>query len=350
MTSPKLLHQCLLSAMAFSLLLLTPAWAEPDVTFKVSIKGDTLVVETTGKTSEPAARMNPDPSFLELAFPDAKMASKAFSKTIDKGLVRKVVTSEQNGTSLARIYVLSKPQTTLQQTADGYKYVIHLRDLAKAQTPVANTPSTAKPSSPPPAVAASRKPQPPTVATTAPVQAARPTAPTSGRKSLVNAVFKNTPLDQALSTLAKQAKVELRLDPTVAGSVNTAFQNVPLDQAVDKLLAVFGPSVSTTYEGQYLVVRRQPSQTPTSTTSTAPPPTAAPPTVSSAAPTTSETGQSSEYFPFKDKDATKMMEAAQKAVPGLRYSVDPLLNILLVEGSPEEIERLNQLIRAMSPK
>ena len=344
MTSPKLSPKNLLTNLALLLFLCAPVSAEPNVAVKVVIQGDTLVVVTKGKTPEPAVRMNPNPSFLELAFPKSKLDSKAFSKAIDKGLVQKVVTSEEDGTSLARIYVLSKPKTSLKQTEDGYKYTVHLRDLAKASKPkprAASRPSRVPARAP----VASRTPKPPTppvARSTPPVRAVRATAPTTGRKALVSAVFKNTSLDQALATLAKQAQVELQLDPAVAGSVTTAFQNVPLDQAVDKLLAVFGPSVTTSFEGQYLVVRKISSGTPAPSASAA--------TASSPAAAATATGQSSEYYPFKGKDATKMMAAAKKAVPSLRYSVDPLLNILLVEGAPAEIQRLNQLIRAMSPK
>jgi hypothetical protein len=57
-----------------------------------------------------------------------------------------------------------------------------------------------------------------------------------------------------------------------------------------------------------------------------------------------------EYFPFKNKSAEKAMKAAQLAFPNVSYVVDPVLNVLMVEGTPQEIEELEKFLRAQSPK
>jgi len=44
------------------------------------------------------------------------------------------------------------------------------------------------------------------------------------------------------------------------------------------------------------------------------------------------------------------MKAAQLAFPKVTYTVDPLLNILMVEGTAEEIAQLEKFLRAQSPK
>ena len=42
--------------------------------------------------------------------------------------------------------------------------------------------------------------------------------------------------------------------------------------------------------------------------------------------------------------------AAELAFPNITYIVDPLLNVLLVEGTPEDIAQLEKFLRAQSPK
>lgn len=57
-----------------------------------------------------------------------------------------------------------------------------------------------------------------------------------------------------------------------------------------------------------------------------------------------------EYYPFKSRSAEKAMQAAQLAFPNATYLVDPILNILMVEGTAEEIQELETFLRAQSPK
>lgn len=57
-----------------------------------------------------------------------------------------------------------------------------------------------------------------------------------------------------------------------------------------------------------------------------------------------------EYFPFKSRSAEKAMKAAQLAFPNATYVVDPILNILMVEGTAQDIEELEKFLRAQSPK
>ena len=57
-----------------------------------------------------------------------------------------------------------------------------------------------------------------------------------------------------------------------------------------------------------------------------------------------------EYFPYQKKDAMRAKNAAELAFPNITYIVDPLLNVLLVEGTPEDIAQLEKFLRAQSPK
>ena len=57
-----------------------------------------------------------------------------------------------------------------------------------------------------------------------------------------------------------------------------------------------------------------------------------------------------EYFPFKERAAEKALNAAQLAFPDLVYKLDPVLNILMVEGTAEQVAQLEKFLRAQSPK
>lgn len=57
-----------------------------------------------------------------------------------------------------------------------------------------------------------------------------------------------------------------------------------------------------------------------------------------------------EYFPYKKKAALRAKTAAELAFPNVTYIVDPVLNVLLVEGTPEDIAQLEKFLRAQSPK
>ena len=124
--------------------------AQTPVEVKTTIKGGRLLIDFATRGPEPTLRMNPDPSFLELSFPNSVLKSKAFKKAIDKGLIQKVVASQADRTTLARVYVLSKPKASLSKTDTGYRYSVNLNEMASAPTrntakPAARKPAASKP-------------------------------------------------------------------------------------------------------------------------------------------------------------------------------------------------------------
>ena len=260
------------------------ALAQPQVDVKVHVKGDTLYVDTNTKAGEPQQRMNPDPAYLELSFPKSAL-SGAFTKPIDKGLIKKVVTSQDADNTLVRVYVLSKPKTELTKTDSGFRYSLKISEMAGAPARSAAAPATPAPA---------EKPAP----VEKPVPAEKP-AP----------IEKPAPAE-------KPAPVEKPV----------ATKPVEKPQPTTKPAPATPPATT------------KPAETRTVT----PSPTTTAPVASGKL--------VREYFPFKNKSAEKVKQAAQLAFPNATYVVDPVLNILMVEGTPQEIDELEKFLRAQSPK
>ena len=251
------------------------AFAQP-VDVKVNVKGDTLYVDANTAAAEPQQRMNPDPAFLELSFPKGAL-SGAFTKPIDKGLIQKVVTSQDEQGAVVRVYVVSKPKTQLTKTDTGYRYTLKLSEVANAPARTATaTPAPAPAEKPAPAVK--------------PVPAEKP-----------------APVEKPVATK-------------------------PVEKPVTKPAPPTAPTPPATQP-----TATKPVETRTVTPSPATSPVASAKLVR-------------EYFPFKNKSAEKAMAAAQLAFPNVTYVVDPVLNILMVEGTPQDLEQLEKFLRAQSPK
>ncbi len=345
-------------------LLVSTAAAQTGLTISSEIRGETLVIDVApgtdhkGSLAAPKLRMNPEPSYLEISFPQNKLQTPAGSKSIDRGLIQRIqVLQDGANGAAARVFVMSKPKADLVKTDRGYRYIVHLNQMAGA-APQATASPTSQPSSRTAAPSSQTKPaetpSPPVqaqaeVPSPAPQQntpvaqpqqsppvAVAPSQPSTAvvRASLtpVTVVFQDTPLSEALERLANLVGIEALIDGQLSGSVNLSLSEVPLKDALELLVQPYGDQVESSLTDTLLTVSRVvsvPSEENLSTISG--------PLVQ-------------EYFPFKTKDAQKMMEAARKAIPNLSYKVDPQLNIIMVEGTAEEIERLNQLLKAMSPK
>ena len=269
----------------FALISLLPASAQQPLKAEVKVKGDLLHVEIETKGSEPQVRMNPDPSFLELDFANTRLENP-MSETIDKGLIQKVVTSQNDQSGLVRVYVLSKPKASLQKTDTGYRYTVRLRDLATAPTRT----TTAVASKP-----AAAQPKP----VTQPKPAEQPKPATQPQEKPVTAQVAAQPTTKPAETNSAPTKPATPTQPrTVAKPVE---KSEPTSQ----------------------------------------PPVAAAPPVKKLV---------REYFPYQKKDALRAKNAAELAFPNVTYIVDPLLNVLLVEGTPEDIAQLEKFLRAQSPK
>ena len=275
----------------FTFISLLPASAQQPLKAEVKVKGDILYVEIETRGGEPQIRMNPDPSFLELNFANTRLENPK-SETIDKGLIQKVVTVQNEQSGLVRVYVLSKPKASLQKTETGYRYNVRLRDLATAPTRT-NSAVASKPAE------AQTKP----AVQTKPVEQAKP-------------VEQTKPVAQPQTKPAATAQPEVK--PVAAQpAVKPVTETKPVTQprTVEKPVEKPAP----------------PSQ----------------PTVASAPPVKKLVR---EYFPYQKKDAMRAKTAAELAFPNVTYIVDPLLNVLLVEGTPEDIAQLEKFLRAQSPK
>jgi hypothetical protein len=338
------------------------ALAQAPVEWSVQLQGDVLIIDAKTAAAQPAQRASAAPAYLEVAFPKAKLAGAAVNKPIDRGLVQKVQTLQDGDNALVRVFVLTKPKATLTKTATGYRYAIRMSEPAgspsasapkapvkppatssqprAATPPPTKTPpaaTTPPPAKTPPVATAPPAATPPVAATPpqakTPVVAATPpmTSPASGRDPNVpiSVVFQNKPLLEAIKELADKAGYTAQLDPKLNGVVNLSLSDVPFVDALSMLLEPFGDGVRADVGISTITVAK--------VDSTPPPAATAGPLVS-------------EYYPFSTKDAQKMMDAAKKAIPELSYRVDPVLNILLVQGPREDVVRLGELLKSMSNK
>lgn len=391
---------CCLAAL---LTLSAPAWAQTtSVDWSIGFQGDVLNIDAkTAAAAAPAQRLNASPVFLELAFPKAKMAGAALSKAVDKGLVQKVQTLQDGDKTVVRVFVLSKPKASLTKTAEGYRYSIRMSEPAGAASSAASKPpKPAVASSSPPAAATPPRvvtppPTTPRVATppaaanppatprvaTPPVTATPPAAPrvatppaaprvatppaannppatprvasnppaaATGRnaKTPITVVFENKPLAEAIREMAAKAGYTATVDPKVSGVVNLSISEMPFDEALAQLLAPYGDGVASDIGYTTVTVTRTGATTATPALAPANTTNPEPPTAASSAggPIVYD------YYPLANKDAKKVMDAMQLAIPGLNYQIDPVLNILLVMGPQEEVKRLGEYMKAMSNK
>lgn len=307
----------------FLLVSQSPVFAQQQsVELKATLKGDVLYIDATTKAGEPIQRMNPDPAFLELSFPKGSMSGSALNQAVDKGLVQKVVSSQSADSVVAKVYVVSKPATTLTKTATGYRYAIKLQEMAGA---VAR-----------PTAAASKPVETPAVASKPPVAPTKPPVTTTPTEAPAKpAVAPSKPVETpAKPTAAATKPVETPAKPAVAA---TKPVETPAKPAVAPTKPVETPAKPA-------VAPTKPVETPSKPVAVSTP--AAPPvSATPAAPAITR-----EYFPYKTKSAEKAMVAAQLAFPNLSYVVDPVLNILMVEGKAEDVSALEKFLRAQSPK
>jgi hypothetical protein len=282
----KLINKLGLSCLAMSLLIVS-ASAQTPVKVKVNIKNGSLLVDTYTRAAKPSLRMNPDPAYLELTFPNAVLDGDPETQPIDKGLIQKVVTAQSQNDAVVRVYVLSKPKTKLSKTDTGYRYDLNLNVMASSQPSTTTKPTSEPDDKPPSQPVADSKP------TTKPVEdkpvATKPVA----TKPVETKPIATKPVETTKPEVAKPATTE-------------PVATKPADI--------------------------QPTRT------------VAPPATDSSATIVRE------YFPFKTKSAEKAMTAAQLAFPNVTYLVDPVLNVLMVEGTPTDIQQLEKYLRAQSPK
>lgn len=327
-------------AALFILFSVSTGSAQQPVEVQAKIKGDLLHLELVTRGDEPTLRMNPNPKFLELTFPKGTLKGAPLKKAIDKGLVQKVSTLQSENGVRARIYVVSKPKAKLVKTAEGYRYTVNMQEMAKAPNRTASKP--AKPG--PTASKTTKKPSTRVISN-----------PKPGPSGPISITFQNTPLKTAVAQMASKVGLKAQVDPSLVGAVNGTFSGTPFNQAMDIVMKRYSADFETVYTPTSVVVRaKKPVATkatkPTATTPTKPVATSQPSQPSQPTAATAPATIVREYFPYKKKKAQRAFDAAKLAFPNVSYMVDPVLNVLLVEGSASDIRELEKFLREQSPK
>ncbi|MBI3925576.1 MAG: hypothetical protein HY319_08555 [Armatimonadetes bacterium] len=389
-------------AMLLGLLLMAPAAsAQSSAAVDVQNRGDDLIVTVTGAKSLGKPSLKTTAEFLELILKPAVLKpGGARNVAVDRGLIRKVEVRQPSADTVSvRIYVISKPKNDLQVAAGGKQVKLKLSTMeiasagpAAAPKPTRKTPAAPSGSTPPatpagrpaatsaaakpaaasprtspgaaPAAAAAPRTGPaaapatvepgpaPAEPAASPIQAepaapaaseTRPAAPAPGStprsavaQKTVSVTYQGGDLRGALQALAKAAGLQADIHPTVQGAVTASFTEIPLNLAVTDLL---GQSAELyLYEitdTQLKVYPHQGSSEPVAT---------------SASSTASSDQVARDYFPLRAQSAKELADAARKAVPSLTYRVDERLNIIIAEGSPEDLQRLRAILQAVSEK
>ncbi len=305
------------------------AWAGT-ATVEVNKKADRIdVVVNTTQAVKPNLRMEPGNRFLEVSFPNTRVAAKQ-TVAVDKGLIRKVTTTQNGSTALVRVYVLSKPKASLN-TSGGKKHIYSVSTVTMANAPtrkpetVAARPIERRPVQPvkPVEPVQPEKTEPPQKPTSSPAL--------SGKK--VSLTVSNAATSEVLESIAKQAGLKPSISEAVTGDTSVSLIDIPIEIAVETVLGAakddFRYEVTAT---ELKVVALRPNNT------------ASVPSVENDGPLVHE------YFPFRDKNAREMMEAVRKVVPNVNYQVDDRLNVLLASGTQGDIDRLVKLLQSFSQK
>ena len=203
------------------------------VDWSVTVKGDLLVVDVKTNAGQPDQRMNPSPSYLELAFPKTKPSTPSGTKAIDKGLVQKVQTLQDADTTVLRVYVLSKPKASLSKTSDGYRYTVSINQMADSPPVAVAAPS--EPTNTPAPTASAPSPSAPAVKTITPVastpkEPVKPvaTTPTQPKDPVKTAATPTQPVKTTAPTPPKEpiktVAVSTPKDPVKTAAVTTPTQ------------------------------------------------------------------------------------------------------------------------------
>lgn len=332
----------------FLLLLGLPALAAP-ATVDVTKKSDFIVVKVNAEAT-PKQRMSQDPRFLELAFPNTKLETAKKSIAIDKGLISRVEWEQQGSTAVVRVYVLSKPKSTLTSKGKEHIYTVSTVVMASAPVRTAKTDTTPPPKTDPPKSTPSETPPattppkstppkstPPKTTPPATPPATLPTRPISSSSvadKKVTVMMSNVTQEEALEAIAKQVGLKADIQG-VTGHTTISLTEIPLQEAVETVLGPAKKDYIYQVVGDTLKVS------------------ARNPGVKSSTPPVTSVGSDKvarDYFPFKDRPARDVMDAAQKAVPNLTYYVDDRLNILIAEGKASDLERLSRILAPLSSK
>lgn len=212
-----------------------------------------------------------------------------------------------------------------------------------AAQPAAASPPTGTPPSTPsgaPAPQGGATPSPPSsrpVALTPQAGAApspSPAQPAAYTTRTYSLSVEKADLAGTLRGLAREMGLKPVIDPSVQGVVSVNFTGVDADTALRTVLA--GTPYRYEIADGALVVGRG------SVSSVSPAPAPAPPALG--------TALARDYFPVQNRPAREVMEALRTVIPEVSYEVDERLNIIMVAGSPADLERVRKILDQISAK
>ena len=212
----------------------------------------------------------------------------------------------------------------------------------------APAPKTADSPAPKPEPAVSPAPAPKPEPAVSPAPAPKPTA-SSGSQDLpdrtYSMVFTGQDLAEILRNLAEDLGLRAVLDPAVKGPVATTIANLDAASALEAILRTQStPFAFEVKDGQLRVFPSRPR-------SAAPqplPPTPAPGPAPVVTPPTSSlpdnTSQARAVFPIHGRQAGAVAEGLKALYPQVVFQVDERLNVILVEGEPDQVEQIRKVL------
>jgi len=199
---------------------------------------------------------------------------------------------------------------------------------------------------PEPAVSPAPAPKPEPAVSPAP--APKPTA-SSGSQDLpdrtYSMVFTGQDLAEILRNLAEDLGLRAVLDPAVKGPVATTIANLDAASALEAILRTQStPFAFEVKDGQLRVFPSRPR-----TAAPQPlPPTPAPGPAPVVTPPTSSlpdnTSQARAVFPIHGRQAGAVAEGLKALYPQVVFQVDERLNVILVEGEPDQVEQIRKVL------
>ena len=221
----------------------------------------------------------------------------------------------------------------------GLQLLISTMEVDRGTSAPATKPAPAASSAPAtkPAPAASPAPAPKPAPAVSPAPAAKPAA-SSGSQELpdrsYSMVFTGQDLAEILRNLAEDLGLRAVLDPAVKGPVATTIANLDASSALEAILRTQStPFAFEVKDGQLRVFP-------------AGPPTSAPVPVVNPAPSPMPDGtaRARAVFPVHGRQAGAVAEGLKALYPQVVFQVDERLNVILVEGAPNQVEQIRKVL------
>lgn len=331
--------------IALGLLLALPAGATDPVPIAVTLKHERNRVTVQARADKPIhhnLRLSSSGKMLVLELAPARLKTGSATRLrVERGLIGTLRVRQANAhTVQVLVPFVSAPRRTVRRTAEGRQLTLEIStsemaadSAAGAVKSVPPTPRAGKPAAAKPAEPGTPPPEPPDEplgesAASPPQAPAAPAAavPPAEQGRTYTHTFAGIEVREALATLAGEMGLSLEMDESIRGPVTLSFYNADADTAIRTVLASHPATLKHRIRDGRLEVWRERE---------APPPRPA---------------RVREYFPITDTPAADVAEHVRSFVPGAVYRVDPRLNTILVEGTPEQVDRLRKILQRISRK